>query len=234
VNLESRARVEKATFKSRSPLFDKLMTPHGFTKEHAEPRSHVFMVVDHLAVDRAYGGRFQFKDWTRILDGKGAERNAWDVLTDKEPGTSDQKAFLPQTAIAANPVCLSCKTQDHILKWKYMGDPDPQAQWARTSKVVDFVRDLKHPINCFACHDPHSTERESSAMPSSRRWWIAARAPIPTTGKEPEGDDEEGHLPRFPGHRAAEQAGLQPRAPSATSSPAAIPASTPGRGRAWG
>jgi formate-dependent nitrite reductase cytochrome c552 subunit len=158
VNLESKARVEKATFKSRSPLFDKLMTPHGFTKEHAEPRSHVFMLVDHLAVDRAYGGRFQFKDWTRILDGKGAERNAWDVLTDKEPGTGDQKVFLPQTAIAANPVCLSCKTQDHILKWKYMGDPDPQAQWARTSKVVDLVRDLRHPINCFACHDPHSTE----------------------------------------------------------------------------
>jgi len=52
----------------------------------------------------------------------------------------------------------SCKSQDHILKWKYLGDPDPRATWARTSKVVELVRTLQHPINCFACHDPHSAE----------------------------------------------------------------------------
>ena len=157
-NLQSKARVEKSTFKSRSPLFDKLSMPHGFTKEHNEPRSHVFMLPDHLVVDRAYGGRFQFKDWTRIGDAKGAERNAWDILSDKEPGTSDQKIFLPQTATAANAVCLSCKSQDHILNWKYMGDPDPQAKWSRTSKVVELARELRHPINCYACHDPHSAQ----------------------------------------------------------------------------
>lgn len=158
VNLESRAKVEKATFKSRSPLFDKLMAPHGFTKEHAEPRSHVFMLVDHLIVDRGYGGRFQLKDWTMITDGKGAEKSAWDVLKDKEPDTSEQKAFIPQSATAANSVCLQCKTQDNILKWKYMGDKDPRAAWDRTSRVVDLARDLTHPINCFACHDPHSAQ----------------------------------------------------------------------------
>lgn len=158
VNLESKAKVEKATFKSRSPLFDKLMAPHGFTKEHAEPRSHVFMLVDHLIVDRGYGGRFQLKDWTKISDAKGSEKSAWGVLIDKEPSTSDQKAFIPQTATAANPVCLTCKTQDHILKWAYMGDKNPMAKWDRTSKVVDFARDLHHPINCYACHDPHSTQ----------------------------------------------------------------------------
>jgi len=103
VNLESKAKVEKATFKSRSPLFDKLMAPHGFTKEHAEPRSHVFMLVDHLIVDRGYGGRFQLKDWTKISDAKGSEKSAWGVLIDKDPSTSDQKAFIPQTATAANP-----------------------------------------------------------------------------------------------------------------------------------
>ncbi len=157
-NLQSKARVEKATFKSRSPLFDKLSMPHGFTKEHAEPRSHIFALVDHLIVDRAYGGRFQLKDWTRISDAKAAEKNAWDLLVDKEPGSSDQKVFLPQTATAANPVCLSCKTQDHILKWKYMGEKDPGAKWDRTSKVVEFVRELKHPMNCYICHDPHSTQ----------------------------------------------------------------------------
>jgi formate-dependent nitrite reductase cytochrome c552 subunit len=156
VNLQSKAKVEKATFKSRSPLFDKLIMPHGFSKEHAEPRSHVFMVVDQFVVDRAFGGRFQFKDWTKIQDGKGAEKGTWGILMDKEPGSSEQKVFLPQTATAANPVCFNCKSQDHILQWKYMGDPDPNAQWSRTSKPVEMARATNHPMNCFMCHDPHS------------------------------------------------------------------------------
>jgi len=42
VNLQSKARQEKATFRSRSPLFDKLIMPHGFSKEHAEPRSRAW------------------------------------------------------------------------------------------------------------------------------------------------------------------------------------------------
>ena len=158
VNLESKAKVEKATFKSRSPLFDKLMMPHGFVKEHAEPRSHIFMLVDHLTIDRGYGGRFQLKDWTKILDAKGAEKSAWGILMDKDPSTSDQKAFIPQSATAANSVCLQCKSQDNILRWKYMGDKDPAAKWDRTSKVVDLAKDLKHPMNCYMCHDPHSTQ----------------------------------------------------------------------------
>ena len=157
-NYESKARIEKGTYKGRSPLFEKLMAPHGFTKEHSEPRSHVFMLLDQLLVDRSYGGRFQLNDWTLLADGKGAETQLWSVmLKDADPSSGDQKVFLPQTATASNPVCLNCKTQDHILKWKYMGDPDPKAKWSRTSKVVEFVRDLKHPMNCYSCHDPHST-----------------------------------------------------------------------------
>lgn len=61
VNLKSKAKVEKATTTSRSPTFDKLMTPHGFTKEHDEPRSHAFMLTDHFLVDRAYGEGFSSK-----------------------------------------------------------------------------------------------------------------------------------------------------------------------------
>ncbi len=160
VNLESKPKVEKSISTSRSPLFDAIMKPHGFTREHAEPRSHIFMLVDHLLVDRAYGGRFQLKDLTKIGDAKGAEKSAWEVLKDLDPAASDQKIFLPYTprtaATAANPVCLNCKTQDHILKWAYMGDKNPKAKWDRTSKVVDVARDMKHPANCFMCHDPHS------------------------------------------------------------------------------
>ncbi len=155
-NLDSSARVEKATTKSRSPLFDKLMEGYGFTKEHAEPRSHAFMLVDQWAVDRAFGGRMQFKDWTYINKAELAANSAWNVIVDKDPSTSDQRAFMRQTATAVNPVCMNCKTQDHILDWKFMGDKDPRAKWDRTSKPVEFARAVKHPLNCFMCHDPHS------------------------------------------------------------------------------
>lgn len=158
MNYESQGRAEKATPRGPSPMFDKLMQPHGFTKEHAEPRSHIFMTLDHLIVDRAYGGRFQPKDWTYITDAKSAVSDLWKViLVDKEPGNSDQKAFMPQVATAANPVCMNCKSFDNILRWKYMGDPDPKAKWSRVSKPVEFARDITHALNCFMCHDPHSS-----------------------------------------------------------------------------
>ncbi|MDZ7753569.1 MAG: ammonia-forming cytochrome c nitrite reductase subunit c552 [Gammaproteobacteria bacterium] len=157
VHHESEPRVEKATPMSRSPMFDKLIAGHGFALEHAEPRSHAFMLVDHYVVDRAYGGRFQFQNWTKVTDGIGAVRGAWTVVTDADPESSDQRKFLSQTATAANPVCLNCKTQDHILDWAYMGDEHEAAKWSRTSSVVEFARDLDHPLNCFMCHDPHSS-----------------------------------------------------------------------------
>jgi len=53
---------------------------------------------------------------------------------------------------------MSCKTQDHILDWAYMGDPAPTAKWSRTSKVVEFVKDVNHAMNCFFCHDPHAAK----------------------------------------------------------------------------
>lgn len=108
---------------SRSPTFDKLMTPHGFTKEHAEPGSHAFMLTDHFGVDWAQGGRFQLKSWKEITKtGKG-----WDVLI--ETG----KEF-PQTAKAGNTVCLTCKTAGAISKWPYMGDPHPATDLKRGTK----------------------------------------------------------------------------------------------------
>ena len=157
INYESPARLEKATFKGRSPLFDKLMEGYGFTIEHGEPRSHAFMLVDQWVVDRGFGGRFQFKDWTYNTKAEAAANSAWDVITDKEPASSDQKKFMRETVTAVNPVCMNCKTQDHILNWKFMGDKDPNAKWDRTSKPVEFARAVKHPLNCFMCHDPHST-----------------------------------------------------------------------------
>lgn len=152
------ARDEKSQLTNRAPnpYWDKLMAGHGFTKEHALTRSHVNMLVDHLIVDRAYGGRFQGKNgWQYILE-KG---KVWDILTDTHPETKEHKAFIPQSAAAANPVCLQCKTQDHILKWSYMGDKvEGKTTWDRTSNVVEVAKDVQHGLNCFYCHDPHAAK----------------------------------------------------------------------------
>ncbi len=156
VNLKSAAKVEKSTYKSRSPLFDKLIAGHAFAKEHDEPRGHLFMLMDQFIVDRAFGGRFQLKDWTRILDARAAEGDPWSALTDAQPQGVEQMAFLPQTAAAANPVCVQCKTQDTILSWAYMGESHAKARWNRGSLVVELARSVRNPMNCFFCHDPHS------------------------------------------------------------------------------
>jgi hypothetical protein len=110
------ARDEKSQLTNRAPnpFWDKLMAGHGFTKEHNLTRSHIDMLPDHLVVDRAYGGRFQGKNgWNYILE-KG---KAWDILIDTQPTATQHKSFIPQSAAAANPVCLQCKSQDQILKW---------------------------------------------------------------------------------------------------------------------
>ncbi len=150
VNLKSRAKVEKATTTSRSPTFDLLMMPHGFTREHDEPRSHIFMLTDHLLVDRAYGGIFQLKSWKEVTKpGK-----LWDLMVD----TGKE---LPQTAKAGNTVCLTCKTTDTILKWPYMGDPHPSTDLKRggnPAAIYMAKKYLKNPMGCIHCHDPHAAK----------------------------------------------------------------------------
>jgi formate-dependent nitrite reductase cytochrome c552 subunit len=159
LNFKKPARVEKSLLTERSPnpFWDKLMMGHGFTKEHAAPRSHTFMLVDHLIVDRAYGGRFQSKNGWGYVSTTGVVK-AWDLLEDRYPESKEHKPFIPESAAAANPTCLQCKTQDQILKWKYLGDKDPKAKWDRTSNVVEFVKDLSNGMNCFYCHDPHAAK----------------------------------------------------------------------------
>ena len=159
MNFAKTARNEKSqlTGVSPNPAWEKLMGPHGFTKEHNMPRSHAFALYDQLVVDRAFGGRFENKYGWGDLARPGGNFNIWDVLVDKYPG-EPHKAFRPGTAAAANPVCMSCKTADHILDWAYLGDPDPKAKWSRLSKVQDFVKDTRHALNCIFCHDPHGAQ----------------------------------------------------------------------------
>jgi len=157
MNPEKTARNEKSQLNgpSPNPAWDKLMGPHGFTREHNVPRSHAFALYDQLVVDRAFGGRFENKAGWEGLAQWGGNVKLWSVLEDKFPG-QDHKPFKPGTAAAANPVCLSCKTSDHILDWAYMGDPVPGAKWSRTSKVNEMAKDVNHALNCNFCHDPHS------------------------------------------------------------------------------
>jgi len=160
INYNKSPRQEKANFTSKAPavFWEVLMMGHGFTREHNVQRSHAFMNIDHLIVDRAYGGRFQpAAGWAYL--GITQPENMWDHLVDTVGGENQpHRPYMKGTAAAANPVCMNCKTQDHVLNWKYMGDPDPRAKWDRTSNPADFVKDVKHPMNCYTCHDPHSNE----------------------------------------------------------------------------
>jgi len=155
MNTEKTAHKEKAV--ATNGAMDKILMPHGFTREHNEPRSHAFALYDQVVVDRAFGGRFQNKEGKAGLTRMGGNFKIWDVLVDEFPG-EPHKAFKPGTAAAANPVCMSCKSSDHILDWAYMGDPVPQAKWSRLSKVNEFVKDTNHSLNCNFCHDPHAAK----------------------------------------------------------------------------
>ena len=155
MNTEKTAHKEKAA--ATNGAMDKILMPHGFTREHNEPRSHAFALYDQVVVDRAFGGRFQNKEGKAGLTRMGGNFKIWDVLVDEFPG-EPHKAFKPGTAAAANPVCMSCKSSDHILDWAYMGDPAPQAKWSRLSKVNEFVKDTNHSLNCNFCHDPHAAK----------------------------------------------------------------------------
>lgn len=158
MNWGKNARSEKSQLggPSPNPAWDKLMMGHGFTREHNLPRSHAYMLLDQYVVDRAFGGRFVPKDGWRYLARNAGAFNVNEMLTDLYPGNSDHKPFRPGTAAAVNPVCLNCKTQDHILDWAYMGDPAPTAKWSRSSKVVEMAREMKNAANCHFCHDPHA------------------------------------------------------------------------------
>lgn len=145
VDYQTQARKEKGLPTGRSPMQEKLLAPHGFTKEHNEPRAHVFMVTDQFAVDRYAGGRFQYKKGLRGIDQRG---KTWDVLY-------DTGRELPETAKAGNATCIQCKTSDHILQWKYMGDKDSKAKWDRGSDIIAMSKATQNPMGCIHCHDAH-------------------------------------------------------------------------------
>jgi len=160
-NYRKHAFYDKGDPKSRSPFWETLIRPYAFEIYHAEPRSHKYMLLDHLAADRAYGGRFQYKRGFQDVVIKGPVK-AWDILYDafpEEDPKGPKKFFVPRTWPAAVAMCLLCKTQDHILAWPYMGDPTPKSDINRTTNPAYIAKQyLNNGFNCFLCHDPHSAE----------------------------------------------------------------------------
>jgi formate-dependent nitrite reductase cytochrome c552 subunit len=158
VNLSKPAWREKALQPEKlaaASLIEKLLAGFGELKRKRSPRSHAFMLIDHLAVDRAYGGRFVPKKGLSHITATRGPLKAWDVLKDSRPEDGGQKALRPGTSTAATPNCLQCKTQDHILDWNFLGEKDGRARWDKSSNVVEIARSVQNGMNCFFCHDPH-------------------------------------------------------------------------------
>jgi formate-dependent nitrite reductase cytochrome c552 subunit len=150
------ARSDKSQPTGRNPIwYDKLMTPHGFTIEHAVGRPHVMAVHDQFLADRAFGGRFQpIRGWMYVIE----TGRVWDIIEDRYPDVPGQAIFLPQTRAVGNAVCITCKSADAILDWAWLGDNVEGATWNRTSDVVAKAKTINYSVNCFFCHDPHSAQ----------------------------------------------------------------------------
>lgn len=163
-NYRKKPNFDKGDPKSRSPYWEVLMRPYAFEVSHAEPRSHKYMLIDHLFNDRAYGGRFQSKrGFQYVIDKSGIAPKVWDVLFDAYPEEdlrAPKKAFLERTAPAAVPVCLKCKTSDDHLAWPYMGDPSPKTSdlSRAVNPAFNAYKYLRNGLPCIHCHDPHSAE----------------------------------------------------------------------------
>jgi hypothetical protein len=188
-----------------------------------------------FVVDRAFGGRFAPKE-ARGATSTGAVTSTCGHRRRPVPDNTDQKAFKPGTAAAANPVCLSCKTQDHILDWAFMGDPAPTAKWSRTSKVVEIAKASMHlALNCIFCHDPHAA-KPRIVRDALIEAWSRDRLPTPlfAGSAQDEGRGEELGVSRaYAQDRSPASATTAScSAPSATSSTTAIPVSTRNTGEA--
>lgn len=161
VNPKKQARKSKTAAEgpAPNPFYARALGGHGFLIEHDEPRSHAFMLMDQMLVDRGWGGRWVPKEgWLYAAKGDGAIK-AWDMVKDRWPGDNLQKVRgLPGTAAAGNAVCWTCKTTDPMLGWAYLGDPKPGTSFARTKSPIDVMRASNHSLNCNFCHDPHSAK----------------------------------------------------------------------------
>jgi formate-dependent nitrite reductase cytochrome c552 subunit len=170
VNWKSTPKIEKGSPHGRAPPFDLLLYRYGFVFEHAEPRSHVFMLLDHVIVDRGYKGRFRLKDYRYFVPPDGWDGDIRVMITDAGKdyanapwkGKDDVAGIKPRAFGAGNRVCLNCKTTDYIVGWETIskgGNKTGFAKFVRAGNDVaaeDIAKGvIKHSLNCVHCHDPH-------------------------------------------------------------------------------
>ena len=167
INWKSIAKIEKGTPVGRAPAFDLLLYRYGFVFEHAEPRSHVFMLLDHVIVDRGYKGRFRLKDYKLFVPPKDWDGEITQLIVDTKKeniyaGRSDVKDLKPWTAGAGSTICLQCKTSDMLVGWETIskgGNKTGYAKFMRwgNAKTQELIAEgkIRRPINCVHCHDPH-------------------------------------------------------------------------------
>jgi len=171
VNLKSIPKIEKASPKGRAPAFDLLLHRYGFVFEHSEPRSHIFMLLDHVIVDRGYKGRFRLKDYKFFIPPEGWDGNITPLIIDtkkeKAPweDKKDSRLAKPFVFGAGNRVCLNCKTTDYSVGWETIskgGNKTGYGRFVRAGNDVaaeDIAKGIvKFSLNCTHCHDPHLTK----------------------------------------------------------------------------
>ena len=152
------------------------------------PAASTIALYDQVVVDRAFGGRFVNKEGKAGLARMGGDFKIWDALTDLYPGEPHQ-AFKPGTAAAANPVCMSCKSADHILDWAYQQHYKDLAfgdfkhgitgamRWkGRHADAKTFYNSThqKRGIECSACHMPKVTDPKTGKSFTSH-WQTSPR-----------------------------------------------------------
>ncbi len=168
INWKSIAKIEKGTPVGRAPPFDLLLHRYGFVFEHSEPRSHVFMLLDHVIVDRGYKGRFRLQDYRLFVPPEDWDGDITPLIVDtkkeKAPyaGKQDVEGLKPWVAGAGSTICLQCKTSDMIVGWETIskgGNKTGKAKFMRwgNAKTAELIAEgkIKRAINCIHCHDPH-------------------------------------------------------------------------------
>ncbi len=167
VNLESKAKIEKGTPVGRAPAFDLLLHRYGFVFEHAEPRSHIFMLLDHVIVDRAYKGRFRLKSYRDFIPPDGWDGDIRPIIVDGKKtlpwrGKADVNGLSPFAFGAGNRVCLNCKTTDYSVGWETISKGGNKTGFGRFTRAgnraaaEDIAKGVvRFSINCTHCHDPH-------------------------------------------------------------------------------
>jgi len=113
------------------------MSPHGFTKEHNQPRSHTFMLLDQFVVDRAFGGRFTTKNGWRYLADSG-DFKLQDALVDLYP-TIRPQAVQARHGRGGEPGLPVVQDAGSHPRLGLHGDPVPNAKWSARPRSSNWV-----------------------------------------------------------------------------------------------